>query len=288
MKKLYILSATLFVAAASQAQVVISQLYGGGGNTGATIKNDYVELFNAGTTPVSLDGYVLQYASATGNFGGSGSNPNKTYLPEGVTLQPGQYYLIKQAAGNGGTVDIEADYTPEGNQVLAMGGQNFKIALTSNDTTVTSPTDANVLDFVGVGTSNQWEGSAAAPAASNTTAVFRASNGCQDSNDNAADFTAAEPAPRNMASALNACTASVKDNNIAGLNIYPNPATGSTLYVTSYANAEKTVAIYDVLGKQVINTVTNGAVNISNLNAGVYIVKVTEEGKTASRKLVVK
>ncbi len=83
-------------------------------------------------------------------------------------------------------------------------------------------------------------------------------------------------------------SASVKDNNIVGLNIYPNPATGSTLFVTSNNNVEKSVAIFDVLGKQVINTVTTGAVNIANLNAGVYIVKVTEEGKTASRKLVVK
>src|SRR5690606_38940383 len=145
-------------------------------------------------------------------------------------------------------------------------------------------------DFVGVGTANMYEGSAATPAASNTTAVFRASNGCQDTNDNAADFTASEPAPRNMATALNVCNnASIKDNNIAGLSIYPNPATGSVLNVTSHNNIEKSVAIFDVLGKQVINTKTvNGSVNIADLNAGVYIVKVTEEGKTATRKLVVK
>lgn len=84
-------------------------------------------------------------------------------------------------------------------------------------------------------------------------------------------------------------TASIKDNNIAGLSIYPNPATGSVLNVTSHNNIEKSVAIFDVLGKQVINTKTvNGSVNIADLNAGVYIVKVTEEGKTATRKLVVK
>lgn len=84
-------------------------------------------------------------------------------------------------------------------------------------------------------------------------------------------------------------TASIKDNNIAGLSVYPNPVTGNTLYVTSFNSVDKSVAIFDVLGKQVINTTTvNGAVNVANLNAGVYIVKVTEEGKTATRKLVVK
>lgn len=83
-------------------------------------------------------------------------------------------------------------------------------------------------------------------------------------------------------------TASVKDNNIAGLSVYPNPLSGNTLYVTSNNSIEKSVAIFDVLGKQVVNTTTsNGAVNV-NLNAGVYIVKITEEGKTATRKLVVR
>lgn len=83
--------------------------------------------------------------------------------------------------------------------------------------------------------------------------------------------------------------ASVKDSNIAGLSVYPNPVSTGVLFVTSDNSAEKSVAIFDVLGKQVVNAATvNGAVNVSNLNAGVYIVKVTEEGKTATRKLVVK
>lgn len=84
-------------------------------------------------------------------------------------------------------------------------------------------------------------------------------------------------------------TASVKQNSISSLKMFPNPLSGNILNITSDANAPKTVAIYDVLGKQVINTVTtNGTVNVANLKAGVYIVKITEEGKTATRKLVVK
>ncbi len=82
---------------------------------------------------------------------------------------------------------------------------------------------------------------------------------------------------------------SVKDNHIAGLSVYPNPVSTGTLYITSDNSVEKAVAIFDVLGKQVVNATTaNGTVNVSNLTAGVYIVKVTEEGKTATRKLVVK
>lgn len=82
---------------------------------------------------------------------------------------------------------------------------------------------------------------------------------------------------------------SVKDNNINGLSVYPNPVSTGTLYITSDNSVEKAVAIFDILGKQVVNTTTiNGSVNVANLTAGVYIVKVTEEGKTATRKLVVK
>ncbi len=46
--------------------LVVSQIYGGGGNTGATYTHDYIEIFNRGTTNVSLDGKSLQYASAAG------------------------------------------------------------------------------------------------------------------------------------------------------------------------------------------------------------------------------
>lgn len=83
-------------------------------------------------------------------------------------------------------------------------------------------------------------------------------------------------------------TLGVKENQIAGLNIYPNPVTNGKFFISTDANAEKSVAIFDVLGKQVVKTIATESVNVSNLNAGVYIVKITEEGKTATRKLIIK
>jgi hypothetical protein len=77
-------------------------------------------------------------------------------------------------------------------------------------------------------------------------------------------------------------------NGIEGLTMYPNPLKGNTLFLTSTANANMSVQIFDVLGKEVLKSnVINNAVNVSGLNAGVYIVKITEEGKTATRKLVI-
>jgi len=83
--------------------------------------------------------------------------------------------------------------------------------------------------------------------------------------------------------------ASTNSNNIQGLTMYPNPLSGNTLYLTSTANAEMNVKIYNVLGKEVLSAkVNNTTVDVSNLASGVYMVKITEEGKTATRKLVVK
>lgn len=288
MKKLYTLLFVALATASASAQVVISQVYGGGGNGGSTYKNDFVELFNRGAEPVSLNGYVLQYASSAGTFGaGTASAPLRTYLPN-VTIQPGKYYLVQQAAGTGGTVDLVADFVPPANETIAMSGTNFKIALTSSDVVITSATSANVLDFVGVGSANMSEGGAPVPVLSNTTSASRNNGGCTDTNNNAADFTVGVVAPRNSSTATNTCALSVKDNAIAGLKVYPNPVTGGKLFISTDANNEKAVVIFDVLGKQVLNTTATESVNVSNLKGGVYIVKITEEGKTATRKLVIK
>jgi len=76
-------------------------------------------------------------------------------------------------------------------------------------------------------------------------------------------------------------------DGIAGLQIYPNPAK-TFLNVTSTNFEEKEVEIYNVLGKVVLSSkVINSQVNVSNLAAGLYVVKVTEAGKTSSRKLVI-
>lgn len=83
-------------------------------------------------------------------------------------------------------------------------------------------------------------------------------------------------------------TLSNKDFAISGLKVYPNPVTNGKFFISTDSNVEKTVVIFDVLGKQVVNTKALETVNVSNLKSGVYIVKITEEGKTATRKLVIK
>ena len=288
MKKLYILLSLALVSVTSSAQVVISQIYGAGGNNGATYTHDFVELFNRGNAAVTMTGYTLQYASATGTFNAS----NIQTLPT-ITIQPGKYYLIQQAGGTNGvalpaTPDLVTT-TTNNFVVLALAAANGKLALVNNTTAIVAPTDSNVVDYVGFGTATAFEGSGPAPAPSATTSVLRNNNGCSDTNDNTANFTAGTIVPRNGATAANLCsTAGVGENQIAGLRVYPNPVSNGTLYISTDSNSEKTVAIFDVLGKQVVNTKATESGNVSNLKGGVYIVKITEEGKTATRKLVIK
>ncbi|MBF6608229.1 MAG: T9SS type A sorting domain-containing protein [Flavobacterium sp.] len=92
----------------------------------------------------------------------------------------------------------------------------------------------------------------------------------------------------NTAAPLGQYSLSVAQHAIPGLKVYPNPVTNGTLYIDSNSASTKTVVIYDVVGKQVLKTTTASAVNVANLSGGVYVVKITEEGKTATRKLVIR
>jgi predicted extracellular nuclease len=179
------------LAADSGAKVVISQVYGGGGNAGATYRNDFIELFNRSNEDVSLSGWSVQYASSTGT-----SWTNRTNL-NAVTLKPGQYYLVGEAsqAAVGGTTPV-----PDQIGTIAMSGSAGKVALVNSTTVLTgaSPTGTMVLDLVGYGTAtNGFEGSGPAGTLSNTASASRLAAGCTDENNNAGDFTVGAVAPRN-------------------------------------------------------------------------------------------
>ena len=180
---------TAAFAADPADHVVINQAYGGGGNSGAEYKNDFVELYNPTNKDVSLDGWSIQYAAKDKGFGNNNT-------PLSGTIKAGGYYLIQMKAGNGGTKDLP---TPDMIGSTTMGAKEFKLALVSSTDSISGKSDEKVVDFLGVGSNaTEYEGTAAAPTLSNTTAALRATDGV-DTNDNAADFIAAAPNPRNSA-----------------------------------------------------------------------------------------
>jgi uncharacterized repeat protein (TIGR01451 family) len=190
------------------ANLVISQVYAGGGNAGAQFTNDFVEVFNHGTTTVNFatTPYSIQYAGATSSFGSS-----KVDLTSG-TIGPGKYFLVQLSGGaNGSPLP-----TPDASGSIAMAATAGKVALVAGTTTLTGsgcPLAATVADFVGYGTTaNCSEGPGRAPAPSNTTADFRKAGGCTDNNDNAIDFLVSAPFPRNSSSPSNNCAAGAAPN----------------------------------------------------------------------------
>ncbi|ATD63711.1 endonuclease/exonuclease/phosphatase [Janthinobacterium svalbardensis] len=190
------LLSSLGMPALAASDIVISQVYGGGGNTGALYRNDFIELFNRGASPVNLSNWSVQYASAAGN------NWAVTALPA-IDLQAGQYLLVQQAKGAGGTQDLP---TPDASGSLAMSGTAGKVLLSNSKTaqTLANPTGAAVIDLVGFGTATGFEGNVA-PAPSNTLSIARANGGCSDTDDNGLDFASGSVTPRNTASPLNVC-----------------------------------------------------------------------------------
>lgn len=196
-------AALMLSAAATQASVsgvVISQVYGGGGNSGTTLRNDFIEVFNAGVSPVSLAGWSVQYASTTGS---SWQVTNLT----ATTLAPGQYYLVQQAAQGGGTQNLPM---PDAIGTIPMSASGGKVALVASTTALSSsaPSGGALVDLVGWGSATYFEG-AAAPATVATTGVLRNAGGCTDSDNNGADFSAGTPTPRNSTTPLQPCGSAV-------------------------------------------------------------------------------
>jgi len=198
--------------ATASSSIVISQIYGGGGNSGSTLRNDFVELFNRSNAAVSVSGWTIQYASSTGS---TWDRINLT-----GSIEPGHYYLVALAAGTGGTVSLP---TADATGSISLSATTGKVALVSNSTLLSGscPTTA-IVDFVGYGSANCSEGSPA-PALTNTTALIRTNNGCGDTDNNAADFAATSPAPRNTATAANLC-----GGTPPGGGSGPGPTTGGS------------------------------------------------------------
>jgi predicted extracellular nuclease len=200
-------------AHAVSPDVVISQVYGGGGNSGATLRNDFIELFNRGGVAVNLSTWSVQYGPAAA---GSWQRTNLT----GV-IQPGQYFLVQEAMGAAGTVNLP---TPDAIGTIAMGANSGIVALVNTQTTLPGGCaigNASLVDLVGYGATTCAELASTAQLAA-TTAAIRSNGGCTDSDSNQADFGVSAPTPRNTSSPLGSCA------ELAPAVTGSSPANGAT------------------------------------------------------------
>ena len=193
------------LACTANAQVVISQVYGGGNNSGATYQNDYVELRNTTALPVSLTGWSIQYASAAGSTW-------STAVLSG-SIPANGFFLVRLAGGttNGVPLPVTADATG----TLNFSGTNGKVALCNATTALTGtcPTGAPIIDFVGYGATANCSETAPTATLSNSSMAIRNNDGCTDTGNNSADFTVGAGVPRNSSSPAGAPCAGITDCN---------------------------------------------------------------------------
>lgn len=176
--------------------LVISEVYGAGHNSANPYNADFVELYNPTDAPINLDGRSLQYRSSGSTSAAFGANLVK--LPD-VSVAAGDYYLVSGAGATGGTPLPEPDLAASFNASGTSG--QVLLASTAAGFIPTSASDGRVIDFVGYGAANLYEGSAPALAASNSTSVGRDLSRTQpDTDDNGVDFNAGAPGPQNSSS----------------------------------------------------------------------------------------
>jgi len=181
--------------------IVISQVYGGGGNSGppaALYKNDFIELYNRGTTTVNVTGWSVQYTSDTG------TTWQVTVLSGSIA--PGKYFLVQEGAGSCAIAPCNTPLpTPDVTATIAMAAGAGKVALVNNNTPLSGscPSSANIIDLVGYGSTASCFETARTANLTNATAAIRkghSGNAYQETDNNSADFFVGEPIPRNNAS----------------------------------------------------------------------------------------
>jgi hypothetical protein len=202
-------------AGGGSPSLVVAQLYASGGNSGATYANDYVELFNRGTSSVDLTGWTVQYASA------ASTSWSATALAG--TVAPGRAYLVQLASGGASGIALPtADATGTSN-LAATGG---KVAVVNNATPLSCGAtagscagSAGIADFVGYGTAADFEGADAAPAPDATSAIARATGGCADTDSNTADFSTIAAAPVNSSAPAAPCSGGGSSSTFASASV---------------------------------------------------------------------
>ena len=224
--------------------IVISQIYGGGGASGAQFTNDFVELYNRGNSPASINGWSFQYAGATSTNWIVNNLPN-------ATIEPGRYFLIQFASdGAVGSLLPTPDFiappiTVGANTfILNLSRTTAKVALVNTTTQLPAslcPADVSIVDLVGYGSGASCFEGARTSDLSITTAALRKGGGSIDTDNNNADFTVGSPTPRNSSTAAGAFQASIAaspntvspgGNTLLTVTVVPGttpPSTGITV-----------------------------------------------------------
>lgn len=287
MKKIFTLIGIVSIAVLTQAQIVISEIYGGGGDAGSTLINDYIILKNTDSETFSLRGATLQYADSNGNF------TQYHTLPD-IALSSGQSYLIQEGSGGGGISNLPApdfiavnilnfDGSKNSSAGLNFNMASGKIVLADNALQVTNADDPNVIDLVTYGKSVQFAGTNAALSPTAATAFKRVLE--NTGSNNIADFMITPVNPVNSTAGGQAI-ADV-DFNYSKFNFIVNPFVKDNNDIV-FGGEVQNVKIYDEFGQVVMqsSTKTSYGLNLTELPKGKYTVTGMINNSPVSQRIV--
>lgn len=255
----------------SQPSILITQVYGGGGNSGATYKSDFIELYNTTNLDLNIGGYCLYYSAAT-----SSATNLKYEIPANSIIKANSYFLVKGSDGTG--TQPAWNITFDATCTLNMSGSAGKVILLKSNaafTLSTPPTideiinNVDFMDYVPFGTTAIpiWGSAMASNTTSTTSAKRKYVNGAfQYSKNIGNDFEVVTAEPRNSSTITG-----TKTVNNSEITLF---AYDKTIF-TKGATLNESIEIYNTTGLKVYSSkIVSNSIQLKNLSTGIYIVRI--------------
>lgn len=252
--------------------IMITEVYGGGGTSGATLRNDFIELFNITHQDVNISGWSIQVFSSTGT--GTPTAANTYVFPENSIIPARAHYLIQCAAGSGGGEDLP---TPDAVTNISLGTTSGKVILytTSAPQTISTLTTIiesdNFKDYVPYGTTAKPIWGSSTSAVTGTTSASRILNDGKHyayTRNIGKDFEIVAPNPANSSHVI---------SGIFSTEVEKLSVTAVNGKINFSATAGEKVEIYNTLGQRLHQSVASEGINeIALSETGVIIVKVND------------
>jgi hypothetical protein len=262
------------VLVGSANPVIITQIYGGGGNSGAAYKSDFIEFYNTTDTDIDISGWTVYYVAAT-----LSSTTVKYEFPLNTRIKAGKHFALKCADGAG--TQPAWNVTFDETSTMALSGSSGKVILLKSNaafTLSTPPTlneiinNTDFIDYVGYGTSAVpiW-GSAMASNTTNTTSAKRKflDGSYQYTQNIGNDFELVTANPRNSSITTNTLQNSITKINVNLIN--------KTLIINGIVG-EKAIEIYNSVGLNILSSdIMSNSLSLNHLSNGIYFVKIGSE-----------
>tara|TARA_R110001592_G_C13180897_1_gene750883 strand:+ start:3430 stop:5322 length:1893 start_codon:yes stop_codon:yes gene_type:complete len=231
---------------------------------------EYFEVYNTTGTSIDMQGWLIKSVTTS----------SKDHVIANSLVVPANGYAVlginSDFATNGG---VTIDYQYGSNFFLGNGSDSIGLDCGSA-----------IIDAV------SWDNGATFPDPTGKSMELATNKYSETDNDNGANWAEAVAeistgADLGTPGIVNSFVLSIANNSIKGFATYPNPVTNNKFTLTSNSASKKAFTIFNVLGKKVLSSSFNGVksnVDVSTISSGIYILKVTEDGKTATKKLVIR